>query len=572
MSSTPILLNSFLEVNSYNGGSQASLSDSYRVSNVLKKDGKPHGSSRGKNFDLVLESEEPITLTNVVINQPKYCTCPIKSGAIWVSSVQPDLEKYSKNYDDFDLPETTLSFSKDTDPAVFFKFEKKIDQIHFQLKPWKSGKFIHIKFISCDNLEGSEYSNIDVGFIGLVGFKSSSAPKDGDFPKIPASLGIVKKKLKAFNPLLRDFESIIKSEVIGVVISAEDESSKSDLKHEASNLAIKGTFKDIIFFYGDSSGPLTTYVKKLIGFDTKDEYFAILDAKNNKRFVKHQGESIEKFINDYLNGNVKPHVQSAPRPPNDRNPDHPELYQVTTNSFAEIVLDKTKDVFLVVYADWCHICENMAPTLVSLAKVFKDIPTVRVCKLDRESNEIDSTYFPGASIPKLRLFPATEQKEPLPHFGENNLSSLVEFIAAHAVHKFDVEKLQSVIEEVQAQEEKEKAEAELKALKNVKKMHTDEEYKKTIEQAKLDNKTVVVDWTASWCPPCKFIAPIFASLSEEFPSLLFLKADVDELKNSASLAGVNCMPTFHFIKGGETVDKVEGANEAGLREILNKIK
>ena len=37
------------------------------------------------------------------------------------------------------------------------------------------------------------------------------------------------------------------------------------------------------------------------------------------------------------------------------------------------------------------------------------------------------------------------------------------------------------------------------------------------------NKLVVADFTASWCPPCKMIAPIYQSMSEEFPNAIFTK-------------------------------------------------
>lgn len=81
---------------------------------------------------------------------------------------------------------------------------------------------------------------------------------------------------------------------------------------------------------------------------------------------------------------------------------------------------------------------------------------------------------------------------------------------------------------------------------------------------------IVVDFTASWCPPCKFIAPIFADLAKKFTNVTFLKVDVDELKPVAAEWEVEAMPTFIFLKDGKLVDKIVGADKDGLPALVEK--
>jgi len=83
---------------------------------------------------------------------------------------------------------------------------------------------------------------------------------------------------------------------------------------------------------------------------------------------------------------------------------------------------------------------------------------------------------------------------------------------------------------------------------------------------------VVVDFTATWCPPCKRIAPIFAAMAEAEPSVTFIKVDVDENAETAQAVGINCMPTFKFYKKGECVHTMEGADEAGLKAKVAELK
>ena len=81
---------------------------------------------------------------------------------------------------------------------------------------------------------------------------------------------------------------------------------------------------------------------------------------------------------------------------------------------------------------------------------------------------------------------------------------------------------------------------------------------------KNDAPLTVLYFTATWCGPCKAIAPAVQALADKYPNVNFYKIDVDELEELTMHAGVNCMPTFQLYKNGENVQTLEGA-DYGIR-------
>jgi len=91
------------------------------------------------------------------------------------------------------------------------------------------------------------------------------------------------------------------------------------------------------------------------------------------------------------------------------------------------------------------------------------------------------------------------------------------------------------------------------------------------ELAKAGDRLVVVHFTASWCGPCKRIAPVFAELAAEYSHNLFLDVDVDECPQTANDNKVQAMPTFMFFKNGQKIDSIRGADPEALESKVQEL-
>ncbi|XP_057477254.1 thioredoxin H-type-like [Actinidia eriantha] len=106
---------------------------------------------------------------------------------------------------------------------------------------------------------------------------------------------------------------------------------------------------------------------------------------------------------------------------------------------------------------------------------------------------------------------------------------------------------------------------------NVHLITTKESWDEKLSEAKRDGKIVIANFSASWCGPCRVIAPLYCELSEKYPSLMFLTVDVDELTDFSTSWDIKATPTFFFLRGGQQVDKLVGANKPELQKKITAI-
>jgi len=100
---------------------------------------------------------------------------------------------------------------------------------------------------------------------------------------------------------------------------------------------------------------------------------------------------------------------------------------------------------------------------------------------------------------------------------------------------------------------------------------TDATFGQEIEQYK---GLVIVDFWATWCGPCRMIAPVLEEIAEEqAEAVRIVKVDVDNNPELSNRFGIRNIPTLLFFKGGELKDQVVGlTSKADLISRLNALK
>ncbi|MDD6803969.1 MAG: thioredoxin [Prevotellaceae bacterium] len=91
------------------------------------------------------------------------------------------------------------------------------------------------------------------------------------------------------------------------------------------------------------------------------------------------------------------------------------------------------------------------------------------------------------------------------------------------------------------------------------------------ESYKNGSLPLVIDFWATWCGPCRMVAPIIEELANEYDGKVTVgKCDVEEADDIAAEFGIRNIPTIVFMKDGKILDKIVGA--ASKSKIEEKIK
>ncbi|KAL6002423.1 hypothetical protein ACLOJK_034355 [Asimina triloba] len=101
---------------------------------------------------------------------------------------------------------------------------------------------------------------------------------------------------------------------------------------------------------------------------------------------------------------------------------------------------------------------------------------------------------------------------------------------------------------------------------NVHVVTSKENWEEKMEEANKDRNIVLINFSTSWCGPCRMIVPTYSDHYVKYSSLIFLMVDVDELLEFSSSWDIRATPTFFFLRNGQQVDKLVSANKPKLEK------
>lgn len=249
-----------------------------------------------------------------------------------------------------------------------------------------------------------------------------------------------------------NFQHYVDAELPLAYIFVDNEDDQKKLVDLATPLAQK--YKGKINFVHIDAERFGAHADNL-GLKQQWPAFAIQHLDTGAKFPLDQTkditlENLEPFLQDYLDGKIKPTLKSAEAPADNNGP----VKVVVATEFNDIVLDASKDVFLEVYAPWCGHCKRLAPTWEQLGEaVAKQDDSIVIAKMDGTENDIpEDAGFEVTGFPTLKFFKAGTN-ELIDYDGDRSIDDLVEFIQQHSSKNTKV-----VVEEAApVEEEKESA-------------------------------------------------------------------------------------------------------------------
>ncbi|CAG0899559.1 unnamed protein product [Cyprideis torosa] len=269
----------------------------------------------------------------------------------------------------------------------------------------------HSVYEGGENDLGAVKDWISDNFAGLVGYRTSDngrffkadnlvvAYYDVDYAKNPKGTNYWRNRILKVASGLRE---TLASKNVQFAVSGKD-----DFQHELDSFGIT-------YFKGDKPK------------------VAIMAENGKNKYVmagEFTVENFEKFLKDWVNGELEPYVKSEPIPEGDSANDGDVLVAVAKN-FDALVTNTDRDTLIEFYAPWCGHCKKLAPTYAELASDLKG-EEVDIVKFDATANDVPKQYD-VTGFPTLYWAPVGSKMSPEKYQGGREKDDFIKYIAKKA--------------------------------------------------------------------------------------------------------------------------------------------
>merc|ERR1711935_140495 len=161
----------------------------------------------------------------------------------------------------------------------------------------------------------------------------------------------------------------------------------------------------VVFAYVDVNEKSNAQVTKFFGIDASMvPMYTLFEMESSSKYMSDKNtaaetEAVTKMVEKYFAGELEKTLKSEDIPENwDKEP----VKVLVGKNFAEVAMDKSKNVFVEFYAPWCGHCKSLAPIWDKLGEEFEKDDSVVIAKMDSTANEADGVNV--KSFPTLKLW------------------------------------------------------------------------------------------------------------------------------------------------------------------------
>jgi protein disulfide-isomerase A1 len=221
-----------------------------------------------------------------------------------------------------------------------------------------------------------------------------------------------------------------KSAIFLFLAKGDYESTYAKVFADASQ-KLKG---QILFVQSGVSDGIQQRLGEFIGVDeTQLPTVRILDPSNNMKKFTLEGkaqditiEQLSQFIDSFKDDKLTPFLKSQDIPAaNDES-----VLTLVGKNFAQIVTDSDDDVLVEFYAPWCGHCKKLAPIWEEVAQELKNVPHLKLAKMDSTMNEVDGVEIKG--YPTLKFYARGAKASPSEFEGERDAEGIKTFLKEHS--------------------------------------------------------------------------------------------------------------------------------------------